>query len=73
MKTGCIILAGGAGKRMKSERPKVLCEVLKKHGVVASFFLVGNNINDETAKAVKYAYDLGCEIDNHSKTHPYMN
>ena len=30
MKTGCIILAGGAGKRMKSERPKVLCEVLKK-------------------------------------------
>lgn len=48
-------------------------EVLKKHDVVASFFLVGNNINDESAKAVKYAYDLGCEIDNHSKTHGYMN
>ncbi len=30
MKTGCIILAGGAGKRMKSERPKVLAEVLFK-------------------------------------------
>ena len=30
MQTGCLILAGGAGKRMKSERPKVLCEVLKK-------------------------------------------
>lgn len=30
MRTGCLILAGGAGKRMKSERPKVLCEVLKK-------------------------------------------
>lgn len=30
MATGCIILAGGAGKRMLSERPKVLCEVLKK-------------------------------------------
>lgn len=30
MKTGCLILAGGAGKRMKSERPKALCEVLKK-------------------------------------------
>lgn len=28
MKTACIILAGGAGKRMKSERPKVLAEVL---------------------------------------------
>lgn len=30
MKTSCIILAGGAGKRMKSERPKVLAEVLTK-------------------------------------------
>lgn len=30
MKTACIILAGGAGKRMKSERPKVLAEVLCK-------------------------------------------
>lgn len=30
MTTGCVILAGGEGKRMKSERPKVLCEVLKK-------------------------------------------
>lgn len=30
MKTSCIILAGGTGKRMKSERPKVLAEVLCK-------------------------------------------
>lgn len=48
-------------------------EVLKKHGVVASFFLIGNNISDESEKAVKYAYDLGCEIDNHSRSHDYMN
>lgn len=48
-------------------------EVLKKHGVVASFFLIGNNITDESAEAVKYAHDLGCEIDNHSKSHDYMN
>ena len=48
-------------------------EVLKKHGVVASLFLIGNNISDESEKAVKYAYDLGCEIDNHSRSHDYMN
>ena len=45
---------------------------LEKYGIVASFFLIGNNINDESAKAVKRAYDLGCEIDNHSRTHSDM-
>ena len=48
-------------------------DVLEKHQVVASFFLIGNNITDESAKSVKRAYDLGCEIDNHSKSHEYMN
>ena len=45
---------------------------LEKYGIVASFFLVGNNIDDESAKAVKRAYDLGCEIDNNSRTHSNM-
>lgn len=45
---------------------------LEKYGIVASFFLVGNNINDESAKAVKRAYDMGCEINNHSRTHSNM-
>lgn len=48
-------------------------DVLEKHNVVASFFLIGSNINDESAKSVKRAYDLGCEINNHSKTHGYMD
>ena len=48
-------------------------DVLEKHQVVASFFLIGNNITDESAKAVKRAYDLGCEINNHSRSHEYMN
>ena len=45
---------------------------LEKYDIVASFFLIGNNINDESAKAVKRAYDLGCEINNHSRTHSNM-
>lgn len=48
-------------------------DLLVKYQVKASFFLIGNNINDESAKSVKRAYDLGCEINNHSKTHSYMN
>lgn len=48
-------------------------DLLEKYQVKASFFLIGNNINDESAASVKRAYDLGCEIDNHSKTHSYMD
>ena len=46
---------------------------LEKYDIVASFFLVGNNINDDSAKAVKRAYDMGCEINNHSRTHSNMS
>lgn len=45
---------------------------LEKYDIVASFFLIGNNINDDSAKVVKRAYDMGCEIHNHSKTHSDM-
>ncbi len=47
-------------------------DVLEKYNIVASFFLVGNNINSETEASVKRAYDMGCEIGNHSKTHSNM-
>lgn len=45
---------------------------LEKHGIVASFFLIGDNINALTARSVKKAFEMGCEIDNHSKTHTAM-
>lgn len=48
-------------------------DLLEKYDIVGSFFLVGNNINDETAPVVKRAYDMGCEINNHSRTHSYMD
>lgn len=48
-------------------------DILEKYQVRASFFLIGTNINDESAKSVKRAYDLGCDIENHSKTHSYMD
>lgn len=50
-----------------------ILDVLEKYQIRASFFLIGTNINDESAKSVKRAYDLGCDIENHSKTHSYMD
>ena len=48
--------------------PMVL-DVLEKHSAVGTFFLEGNNINEESAKVVKRAVEMGCEIENHSRTH----
>ncbi len=51
--------------------PKVL-DILEEYDAQASFFLIGDKINDDSAKVVKRAYDMGCDIANHSKTHPHL-
>ncbi|MBD5143865.1 MAG: polysaccharide deacetylase family protein [Ruminococcus sp.] len=48
-------------------------DILEEYHAVGSFFLIGDKINPESAEVVKRAYDMGCEIDNHSKTHSYMS
>ena len=50
---------------------KVL-DVLKENDIVASFFLIGQKITEESAYLVKRAHDMGCTMENHSKTHPGM-
>ncbi len=55
-----------------STTPKVL-DKLEKHAVVASFFLIGEYITDSTKPVVKREIALGCEICNHSWSHPYMD
>ena len=47
-------------------------DILEQYDAKATFFVIGININDETAKSVKRAYDMGMEIANHSKTHDSM-
>lgn len=56
-----------------TETTNEVLDMLEKHQVTASFFLIGNNINEESAEAVKRAHALGCEINNHSRSHGYMN
>ena len=50
-----------------------MLDVLAKHEVPATFFVIGNNITDETAENMKRAVRQGCEIANHSFTHPMMS
>ncbi len=47
-------------------------DMLEKHGVVGSFFVIGKNINDTSAVVMKRAFDMGCDIQNHSQTHSAM-
>lgn len=51
--------------------PKVL-DILEEFQVPASFFVIGQNINDDTARQMTRAISLGCEIQNHSFTHGFM-
>lgn len=47
-------------------------DVLQENEITASFFLIGQQITDETRYLVKRAHDMGCSIENHSKTHQSM-
>lgn len=50
-----------------------MLDVLEKYDVPATFFVIGNNINEQTAENMKRAVKQGCEIGNHSLTHPMMS
>ena len=47
-------------------------DLIEQYGITASFYVVGNNINSETEKSMQRAAKLGCEIENHSRTHSVM-
>ena len=47
-----------------------MLDILEKHGVTGSFFLIGNKINEANAPVIRRAMSLGCDIENHSWSHP---
>ena len=49
-----------------------MLDLLEENQVPASFFLIGNKINEENKKVIQRAISLGCDIQNHSWTHPAM-
>ena len=52
--------------------PQVL-DILEQHGIVGTFFLIANNITPESAEMVRRAQKIGCDIENHSVTHGFMD
>ena len=52
--------------------PQVL-DILEENGAVGTFFLIAQNITPESAEAVRRAKAMGCDIENHSLTHGFMN
>lgn len=49
-----------------------MLDVLEKHGVVASFFLIANKISQENTAVIERAVKMGCDIENHTWSHPDM-
>ena len=55
---------------LKKQRLERIIDALAKEGFTATFFYVGNWIDDESQ--VRYAHEKGMEIANHTTTHPYL-
>ena len=49
-----------------------LLDLLEQYDSRATFFCVGNNINDKSGPLLKRMADLGCEIGNHSYDHKQL-
>jgi peptidoglycan/xylan/chitin deacetylase (PgdA/CDA1 family) len=59
---------GPIGDYKNSNSDRIL-NVLEKYGVHSTFFYVGNKINDSNKSEIERAFNLGCEIGNHTYTH----
>ena len=52
--------------------PQVL-DLLEEHRIVGTFFLIADRLTPESAQMVRRAVSLGCDIENHSVTHGFMD
>ncbi|MBR5645056.1 MAG: polysaccharide deacetylase family protein [Treponema sp.] len=73
MKYICLSFDDGPNILPGDNTMEQMLDILEKHKVPASFFLIGNKITEENTKIIKRAVSLGCDIQNHSWTHPFMH
>ena len=51
--------------------PQIL-DLLKKNDIKASFYLIGRNINRKTARVMRRMVKMGCDVENHTFSHPHL-
>ena len=49
-----------------------ILKTYEKYGQTATFFYVGQKINEESAPEMKFAQSIGCEVGNHTFTHCFL-
>lgn len=54
-----------------SKYTTMIVDKLKEYSASATFFIVGNRVDEKCASAIKYANENGCEIAIHGFTHTY--
>jgi peptidoglycan/xylan/chitin deacetylase (PgdA/CDA1 family) len=59
------------GTRDANNEKKIM-DALIKNGFLATFFYVGNWITSQGEDVIRYGYQNGMEIANHTTTHPYL-
>ena len=47
-----------------------ILDLLELYKIPASFFLIGNNINEKSAESIRREIDDGCSVECHSWSHP---
>ena len=56
----------------KAGTTDIVLAALEKNKCRATFFIVGKNVNDQTAALIKKEKSLGCELGNHSFNHAQL-
>lgn len=49
-----------------------ILKTLQKYGQTATFFYVGEQMNDDTKKEIDFAQSIGCEAGNHTYSHSHL-
>jgi len=47
-----------------------ILDILEKYSIPATFFVCAHSVSEQTAPVMRRAFDMGCEIANHSADHP---